>query len=114
MLGHFPTPLTDELLYSVCARYASRVQYAGVEAVNLELFGSRSLAAVIDLPCHLSYLDTNLPFGHSLKPKTLIYENTLLGFYSPFLPPERVTRIITEMAGGDGSAVHKLAGVTAS
>ncbi len=114
MIGHFPTPLPGELLYSVCARYASRVQYPSVETVNLEIFGSRSLAAVVDLPCHLSYLDTNLPSGHSLKPAKLIQEHTLLGFYSPFLPTERVRQIIAEMEGSNGAAVHKLAGVTAS
>jgi hypothetical protein len=114
MIAHFPTPHPEEILYSVCARYSERVNYPGAETINQELFGSRGLAAIIDLPCNLSYLDTHLPAGHSLTPKTLISKRTLLGFYSPFLPEERVRRILHEMEGSDGSSVHKLTGVTAS
>ena len=56
MIGHFPAPLPDELLYSVCARYSERVKYRNKEAVMAELFGRRGAAASIDLPSHLAFL----------------------------------------------------------
>ena len=58
MIGHFPDPLPDEVLYSVCARYSDHVRYSNNEYIFRELFGDKNFAAVVDLPCHLEYLVT--------------------------------------------------------
>jgi len=114
MIGCFPDPYPDELLYSVCARYHDRMMYFGSGYTTIqELFGSNS-GVTIDLPTRLAYLTTALPPGHRYTVDYLIDRHTLLPFYSPFLTTERVERIRSDMRGNDGSAIHKIAGITPS
>src|SRR5207248_2457381 len=89
-IGHFPSPHPDELLFSLCARFSDRVQYVSKDAVCIELFGRRGAARIIDLPRHIGYFTSKLPHGHALTASRLILEHTLLPFYAPFLPAERV------------------------
>ncbi len=112
MLGWFPSPYPDELLYSICARYGDRMKYQNKEAINSELFGSRGKSAIIDLPSYLGYLAANLPEGHLLTVARLIESHTLLSVFGPFLTIERVKRIRFAMEGSGGSAIHKIAGIT--
>jgi hypothetical protein len=114
MIGCFPDPYPDELLYSVCARYHTRMMYfsSGYKTIQ-ELFGNTS-GVTIDLPTRLEYLTTALPPGHRYTVDYLIDRHTLLPFYSPFLTVERVERIRSDMRGDDGSAIHKIAGITPS
>jgi hypothetical protein len=93
MIGCFPDPYPDELLYSVCARYHTRMMYfsSGYKTIQ-ELFGNTS-GVTIDLPTRLEYLTTALPPGHRYTVDYLIDRHTLLPFYSPFLTVERVERI---------------------
>lgn len=112
MIGHFPTPYPDELLYSLCARYGEHVQYSNKSAVGWELFGVKGSTATIDLPSRLGYLVNSLPEGHSLSVDRLIDQHTLLPFYSPFLEKNRVERLRNEMEKTGGGVVHKVAGVT--
>lgn len=113
-LGFFPTPHPDELLYSVFARYAALVQYPSTEAVNIELFGRRSAAAIIDLPSHLGYLTSQFPSGHQLTVNKLIKEHSIYLYYSPFIGVKRVHALRCAMEEGGGAIVHKIAGITAS
>ena len=114
MIAFFPDPYPDELLYSICARYSDRMQYGNKEYTNQELFGSRGITTSVDLPSHLSYLLSVLPSGHCYTVDRLIDAHTLLPFYSPFLPFERVNRIREDMQTGNSSALHKCSGITPS
>ncbi|MBD1847742.1 TniQ family protein [Cyanobacteria bacterium FACHB-63] len=114
MIGCFPDPYPDELLYSICARYHDRMMYFNSGYMTIqELFGSNS-GVTIDLPTRLAYLTTALPPGHRYTVDYLIDRHTLFPFYSPFLTIERVERIRSDMQGNDGSAIHKIAGITPS
>jgi hypothetical protein len=114
MIGFFPDPYPDELLYSICARYSDRVRYSNKGAIAQELFGSVDAAAVVDLPSHLGHLVAALPLGHCYTVDRLIGSHTLLPFYSPFLPIERVYRLREDMMKSTGSAIHQYSGVTPS
>lgn len=114
MINHFPTPLPDELFYSLCARYGERVRYSDIEAVNEDLFGARGKSAAVDLPSHLGHFVRSLPPNHDLTLSRLIYQHSLLPFYAPFLPAERLGRVCNDMEGSDGGAIHKCAGITPS
>jgi len=46
MVGFFPDPYPDELLYSVCARYHHRVRYRAHRATAQDLFGARVVTAI--------------------------------------------------------------------
>jgi len=114
MVGYFPTPYPDEILYSLCARFSARVGYSNAKAVLEELFGTRDAAATIDLPNNLRHLSAALPVGSSLTPERLINRHTLLPFFSAFLPPERVLQIEADMQGDRGQAGYMRSGVMAS
>lgn len=90
------------------------MRYPNVESVNMELFGARGMSATVDLPSHLDHLNGALPAGHHYSTGRLIDEHTLFPFYEPFLPAERAKRVRKDMGGTDGTAIHKLAGVTPS
>lgn len=112
MIGHFPDPWPDEVLYSVCARYSDHVRYSNNEYIFRELFGDKSVGAVIDLPCHLEYLINNLPHEHEYTVDFLIAQHTLLPFYSPFLPLEQLSIIREQMIKGNGRGIHRRTGIT--
>ncbi len=50
MIGFFPDPYPDELLYSAFARFGDRSNYRNVATVAKELFGSSTGVAVIFFP----------------------------------------------------------------
>lgn len=106
MIGFFPDPYPDELLYSVCARYTERTKYLNRQSVKIELFGSRSFSSIVDFPTRLSNLISSFPIGHRYSVKKLIDENTLLPFHEPFLPTERVKIIREEMKGNSSNKLQ--------
>ncbi len=107
MVGFFPDPYPDELFYSVCARYHHRVRYRAHRSTAQDLFGARTVAA-IDLPSSLNHLIAALPPDHRYPVDQLIDNHTLLPFYAPFLPPERVTRLRHSMAEEEARFIGKL------
>jgi hypothetical protein len=113
MIGFFPDPYPDELFYSICARYSRRVGYQSQTHTTYDLFGARILVAIA-LPSNLSHLISVLPPGHRHTVDQLIDEHTLLPFYAPFLPPERVVKVRESMAeDSGGKRTHSAAGVLA-
>ena len=112
MIPCFPSPFPDELLYSVCARYSDRIQYSDKQFLNQELFGDRNVTTVVDLPSHLNHLISVLPPGYGYTAQRLIDEHTLLPFYAPFLPLNRVERIREKMMFFDALSIHNLSGIT--
>lgn len=115
MVAFFPTPYPDgELLYSVLARYHVRSGNISPKATIEELFGSRSVTSVVDLPANIDSLINNLPIGSAHTAEKLIYENTLYPFYSAFLPPERAEIVMKSMKGNDGGKIHNRMGIMAS
>lgn len=111
MIIFFPDPYPDELLYSVCARYTDIVGYPGSSSVNQELFGSRSKVASVDLPINLGYLVANLPTGHQYTEDQIIDENTLLPFYAPFCPAERISSVRFDMKYSNSSQIYRRLGI---
>jgi hypothetical protein len=114
MPGFFPTALPDELLYSICARYADRVQFPSRQGVNLELYGNPRGSTGIHLTAHLDYLVANLPFNDYYTVEQIIANHTLFNFYSPFLPLSRIKRLREEMRGANGNVIAPLCGIGAS
>jgi hypothetical protein len=84
MIGCFPDPYPDELLYSIVARYQQRTRFS-TNFINLELFGGGYEKHVIDLPTRLSILENNLPRSCPYNAIYFIEKNTLLPLYRPFI-----------------------------
>lgn len=108
-------PHSDELLYSVLARYnvASRnFKISNKETVN-DAFSSRSASAIVDLPCRLNMLYLNLPKGTRYTPERIIRDHTLFPLFRPFLPEDRAQKAIEKMKGSGGD-VHTTIGIVSS
>src|SRR5437764_11113955 len=89
VLGFFPDPYPDELIYSACARYSDRMRFPSKSCAVREWFG-KNATAVVDLPGRLRILISQLPPGHHYNLDRLLEKHTLLPFYSPFIPPKRL------------------------
>lgn len=110
MIGFFPTPYPDELLYSVCARYGEAVGYPSRTSVVAELFGSES-AALVDLPMRLNHLLRQLPQdNYSLA--FIVGEHTLFRFYAPFSFCQRIPLLLEGMGSSTSSSPRIRLGVT--
>lgn len=114
MLGFFPTPFDDECFYSLCARYAEIVNYPCHEKAIAELFNSRSLSIAVDLPSSLNKFNEKLGIQDKFSTQRIIEKHSLFPYYSPFLPKERATKLVSEMKFSTGEAVHKISGITAA
>jgi hypothetical protein len=99
MIGFFPDPYPDELLYSACARYAQMTGYLNRVSANIELTGSRGFSPTVDFPTRLEKLISVLPRGHNYSVNKLISENTLLPFHEPFVSAGRIKLVREEMSG---------------
>jgi hypothetical protein len=115
MIGFFPIPYPDEILYSVFARYHTRSRNKSLSATTKDLFGHDASRIVVDLPNKLGYLVSQLPPGSSITAARLINDHTLLPFYAPFLPPERVKQLRRDMIErSSGGTIHGRLGILTS
>ncbi len=114
MIGTLPDIYPGELLYSLCARYCDRMQYPSKRSVVQELFGTGNVVASVELPSHIDDFVAALPPGHHYTADLLIDNHTLLPFYGPFLPPERLHCLRQDMRGRNGPAIHMRIGLMAS
>jgi hypothetical protein len=114
MIGFFPKLYPDETLHSACSRYHARVGYRTREASGRDLLRAERLKVAIDLPSNLDALVASLPPGHLYTVDHFIGRNTLLPFYAPFLPPERVASLRADMRGSGGISIHGRVGILTS
>jgi Tn7-like transposition protein D/TniQ len=96
MIGFFPDPYPDELLYSSCARYAQRVNYPNKQTAMIDLFGKRGLSAVVDFPTRLKFF-LSVITNENYSADEIINKNTLFPFYEPFLVETRAKVVREEM-----------------
>src|SRR6266567_6423403 len=111
MICNFPKPHPDELLYSVCARYSDRMQYSSAQAIVSDLFQSSEANAIVGFPGYLGNLVSNLPPGHHYTVDRIINKHTLLPFYAPFLPSNRLDLLRRKMEVGGGKAISLQVGL---
>lgn len=106
MIGFFPDPYPNELLYSACARYFRKTDYLNKKSVMTELFGKRGFSAIVDFPTRLNHLISVLPQGHKYSTKQIINKNTFFPYYQPFIPIKKAELVRNEMEKGDINRIH--------
>lgn len=110
MIGFFPDPYPDELLYSACARYTERVKYINKQSVKEEIFGGTVSSSIVDFPTRLqSLLEALADNNYSVE--EFINKNTLLPFFEPFLPESRAQIVRREMAFSDTNNIAARLGI---
>lgn len=111
MIGFFPEPYRDELLFSCCSRYAEMAGYQTMRAVCQDLFRSNRFRVSVDFPSRLKRLTDALPPGHHVTTDRLINDHTLLPFFAPFVSAKRLAVIKAKMAEAALGALHGSLGV---
>jgi len=109
MIGFFADPYPDELLYSACARFSDRSKYRNKATTARQLFGGSGTSHVA-FPNRLSHFASLLP-AQSYTIDRLIDEHSLLRFFSPFAPQDRVQIIREEMAGDKDNRIYSRLGI---
>jgi hypothetical protein len=84
----FPTPYSDEILYSVLCRYHSRCGNPSAPQTNLELWGKRYGKSVF-LPDGIEHITSKMPESANLTTERFIFENTIFPWLKPFVSRER-------------------------
>ena len=99
MLGFFPRPGDDELLYSVVARYGAMTGQGVSSQLIQDFFGTSVGVAAVDLPSHLDELISRLPTGHAHDCDRLIEDHTLYPYVLRFAPEATAAKVRGYMAG---------------
>jgi hypothetical protein len=115
MLGYFPVPYPDELLYSVIARYSVHTGLSdNHKAVSRDIFSDGSAVAVPDLPSHLDVFADNVTVVWHVSANEIISTLTVAPFYLPFLEAEKAELVIKSMKSICGDDIHTRCGIAAS
>lgn len=110
-LATFPAPYPDELLYSLVSRHHVRVMGNNSPMHTFEeLFGNPYALVCFDFPHRLDKLSKRLPKVLGLTSNRIISEHTLLPYYQPFLPIDRLEEIKHRMKYSEVGNVHLLTG----
>ncbi len=113
MLGFFPTPYPDELLYSIVARYPIRSGNKSFRQTHEELFETTDLQPdKIVLPNNLNFLISQLPKGSQLIIERLIKRNTLYPFFRNFLTPLEIYSFKNLLRTKSSTSISQLAKIS--
>ncbi len=113
MLGYFPTPYPDELLYSVVARYHIRSGNKSFRQTHEELFETTDLQPdKIVLPNNLNFLTSQLPKGSKLTVESLIKRNTLYPFFRNFLTPIEIYSFKNLLRAKSSTSISQVAKIS--
>lgn len=113
MLDLLPLPKPDELLYSIFARFALRMQLPNRRDLLNLLFGRSTGTSVTALSTSLDAFQLRVPPWHPLHDSNLLEELTLFPVYAPFMESQRVDELQADMKGAGGSCASLRAGIMA-
>ncbi|KPW65095.1 Uncharacterized protein ALO82_01142 [Pseudomonas syringae pv. broussonetiae] len=94
---YFPRLYPDELLYSGIARCRVHLGICSHKTLLHMLFGDSKVAAITDLPTHLTALANNT----GLDAAHVIMRHTLFPLYAPFIPQKRRVALYQAMLASD-------------
>lgn len=99
-LSYFPEIYSDELIYSVIARY---IRHSGIaqRPAKRDLLDDEDAPASIEFPKRLAILSSRMPSEHRMKARTLVRWHTLLPYYASFSGADQRRSALREMIGSD-------------
>ncbi|AIY08776.1 hypothetical protein LK13_09350 [Paenibacillus polymyxa] len=110
---NFPTPLPDEVLYSVFARYHVNSGNGSCRKTLRDLFSTSNDSAVTAYSGHLYALHTRIP-GKAIPVSYLLEHHTLIPYYRPFIPENRYNRILQNLVHMNCQSIYMWMGLPAS
>ena len=114
MLAYFPVAYSDELLYSLIARYVLHTgQSENRKGVLRDVFGTETAVAIPDLPSHLNQFRSRVDQVWQVSVTDLIKRHTLAPKYLPFLRPVQAKQVVKSMGSSQGGNIHTRCGIAA-
>jgi hypothetical protein len=106
-ISYFPSLLPDETLHSQLSRF--HLLSGNIDArITLDLFfGTHTHLATSLLPSHLDHITRHLPDCLAITKGQLLERSTLLPYYRPFIPQERL-KWCEELSGGANAGPLKI------
>jgi hypothetical protein len=114
VLGFFPRPGEDELLYSVIARYGAMTGNGVGGQLIQDFFGTAVGIAAVDLPRHIDSLVARIPPGSAWGRDRLIDRHTLFPYQLRFAPAGVAAAVRGYMAGSGGKRPARLGVMSAA
>jgi len=113
MLGYFPEPYPDELLYSVVARLKRHGLFFSDRDVVSELFELKNASATVDFPSHLNHFQRQSgPYTHYAA-IDWIQQHTLYPAFLAFEPPEYKQLILHSALSDQANGLYTRTGMAA-
>ncbi|WP_281759214.1 TnsD family Tn7-like transposition protein [Alicyclobacillus hesperidum] len=110
MMNFIPQIYSDELLYSVLARYKRMCGMVSRRAFIRDMYGEGKMLTSIFLPQYLGCLRENLPPYSKITVSELIWNHTMYPFYTAFLSKELSGNIHGMMVDGCGKSIENFLG----
>ncbi|QSO48506.1 TnsD family Tn7-like transposition protein [Alicyclobacillus mengziensis] len=110
MMNVLPQIYSDELLYSVLARYKHMCGMQSRRAFLKDVYGQSKMLTSIFFPQYLERFRQNLPPYSKITVDELIWNHTMFPFYTAFLSKERSDSIHRMMENGCGKSIENLVG----
>jgi len=95
----FPSPYSDEVLYSVLCRYHARSCNPGMNTTVKELWGYKGATKSLYLPTGLDAIMSKLPKGTGITLDNLIWDHTMYPYVRPVLPRSRADLLYEMLCG---------------
>ncbi|GMA58055.1 TniQ protein [Alicyclobacillus sacchari] len=110
MMNFIPQIYSDELLYSVLARYKRMCGMVSRRAFLKDVYGESKMLTSIFFPQYLESLRENMPPYSKITVNELIWNHTMFPFYTAFLSKERSDSIHSMMVDGCGKSIENILG----
>ncbi|MDF1617312.1 TnsD family Tn7-like transposition protein [Petrocella sp. FN5] len=114
MMTFFPTPLNEELLYSILARYHIFSGNNTLADTMKDIYNNHMTVASVMLPARMNLLVENLPKNNLYSADYFIEEHTLYKYFVAFFDAERRDNIRNLMKKNNGGLVHAYCGLRRS
>lgn len=114
MLRYFPASFPDETLYSRLCRFHRISGYNSDRQSLRELIGLHTHVVVSTLPSKLGTLVSRLPAQSNVSVEDIVSNNTLLAYFTTFMPEYMATSVRAAMCGESASGIKMSIGLMAS
>ncbi|MDI2585833.1 TnsD family Tn7-like transposition protein [Psychrobacillus sp. NEAU-3TGS] len=114
MLGWFPNPYDDELIYSLCARYFTKSTSLGTKSTLGKCFKGQRSKLTPDFPSNLEALVEQLHIFEYKNLESLIYNHTPFYYFTNFLITTQKEVVMEEIRKTKTKNLHMSIGQVAS
>lgn len=110
---NFTYAFNDELLYSIIGRYRLTDGNKNIKTTLCDLFNTSTIIPVMDIPCNIERLCSNIPKELGYNSDDIIFKYTLFPLYSPFMSQEKRRECVDIIKNKNGEGIKLKMGIIA-